>query len=309
MGLRHLAFGAGVCLVHAACSGSEFEAGSAGAAGSAGVSAGGGAGAGNGGSAGQGGGAGAGSGGSAPDAGVGGAGGVAPLAVVRASETVLSDDEVPTLTLDPTPQAGNAIIVGVTCISDYEGDCIIGASGVSDSHGNAYTRVVQGEPITSSQQAARGYIFIAENISIASGPFVISVDPDGDSMALQNMAWGVIEVSGLAAPPSNDAWGASPVSPADAQATTATTNYPTTDDNQLAVGVFSMRSNDNFLAITPEPTWTQHHIHQNNASGPPGHSLVTRLIGPAGTVSHTWTHDVPTRAAAGIIATFRGAAD
>jgi hypothetical protein len=38
------------------------------------------------------------------------------------------------------------------------------------------------------------------------------------------------------------------------------------------------------------------------------HSLVTRVLTVPGVVSHTWTHDEPTRGVAAIIATFRGVA-
>jgi hypothetical protein len=38
------------------------------------------------------------------------------------------------------------------------------------------------------------------------------------------------------------------------------------------------------------------------------HSLVTRVLTESGVVSHTWTHEEPSRGVAAIIATFRGAA-
>ena len=69
-----------------------------------------------------------------------------------------------------------------------------------------------------------------------------------------------------------------------------------------------MRSQDTNMLITPMGSWTSHHIHQNNNSGPPGHSMVSRILNSTGIVTHTWTHDPPTRGVAAIIATFRGAA-
>jgi hypothetical protein len=61
------------------------------------------------------------------------------------------------------------------------------------------------------------------------------------------------------------------------------------------------------MLITPESTWTQHHVHQNAASGIPGHSMITQILTTTGIVTHTWTHDPPTRGVTGILATFRGA--
>jgi hypothetical protein len=186
------------------------------------------------------------------------------------------------------------------------GDCTITTTGVTDNHGNSYTRAVQSEPIRSSSQAARGYIFIAQNVVAPSGPFVIRVDPEG-VMATQAVAWGAIEVSGLAAAPSLDAWGVSLASGSDPMSTSAVTDRATTRANALAVAVLSMRSSDTNMLITPEMSWVSHHIHQNNASGPPGHSMVSRVLSTTGIVSHGWTHDAPTRGVAAIIATFAGA--
>jgi hypothetical protein len=104
---------------------------------------------------------------------------------------MLSTEEIPTLALDPSPSAGNAIIVGVTCISDYLGDCTIPSGGVTDNAANTYVRVVQSEPIRSSAQAARGYVFIAQDVVAPSGPLVISVNPDGTT-TLQAVAWGAV---------------------------------------------------------------------------------------------------------------------
>jgi hypothetical protein len=325
MGVRIFGFVLVTGLLHAGCGGSEFEGSGApgGSGGTSGGAPGGSGGAGTGGVSGSSGSAGAvGSGGSAasggasgagagsdagPDAAADASGGAPPLAVVRASETLLSTEDVPTLTFEPAPNAGNSIIVGVTCISDHLADCNIPTGGVSDNHGNSYTRAVQSEPIRSSSQAARGYIFVAQNVVAPSGPFVISVDPDG-TMALQAVAWGAIEVSGLGAPPSLDAWGVSVAGGSDPLSTTAATDRATTQPNELAVALLSMRSSDTNMLITSEMSWVSHHIHQNNASGPPGHSMVSRVLSSTGIVSHGWTHDAPTRGVAAIIATFVGAA-
>jgi hypothetical protein len=333
MGVRILRFLLVAGLLYSGCGGSEFDgegSGAAGGTGGASGGAGGSGGAGSGGVSGQ-----AGSGGTAGDTGSGGntagatsvggasgggsgggagadagsdaSGGAQPLAVVRASDTMLSMEDVPTLTLEPAPSAGNSIIVGVTCISDHLADCIVSTGGVTDSHGNSYTRAVQSEPIRSSAQAARGYLFIAQNVVAASGPLVISVDPDGTTTQ-QAVAWGAIEVSGLSAPPSLDAWGISLAGGSDPTSTTAVTDRATAAPNELAVALLSMRSSDTNMLITPESSWVSHHVNQNNASGPPGHSMVSRLLSSTGTVSHSWSHDAPSRGAAAIIATFVGAA-
>lgn len=249
------------------------------------------------------GGAAGGAGGTPADASRDASGGAGGINIVQTSPTETSTEDVPTLTLAEAPAAGNAIIVGVTCHSTFNIDCVISPSGVSDNQGNRYARIVQGEAILSSQQGARGYIFIAENISAPNGEVVISVDPDGTS-TLQAVSWGAVEVSGLAAAPSLYTSGSSLVSGNGATATTATTDLATTQANELAVGVASGRSDDTNMLIT---TWTQHHVHQNAASGIPGYSMVTRLLTSTGTVSHTWTHDPPTCGVTGIIATFRGA--
>lgn len=178
--------------------------------------------------------------------------------VVQASPTMTSEDAVPTLTFNSLPGAGNAIIVGVTCISDHNGDCIVAPGGVTDNHGNLYTRVLQGEPILSSAQGVRGYVFIAENTPAPSDSFVISVDPEGTT-SLQRVAWGAIEVSGLAAAPSLDAWGISLASASATTMGTATTDLPTVQANELAVAVMTMRSNDTNMLITPQSSWVSHH--------------------------------------------------
>jgi hypothetical protein len=122
------------------------------------------------------------------------------------------------------------------------------------------------------------------------------------------VTWGAIEVSGLAASPSLDAWGSSLVGGSEAISTTAVTDLATTQQNELAVAVLSMRDTDTNMVITPEASWVQHHVNQNSATGQPGHSMVTQLLTSAGIISHTWTHDEPDRGVTGIIATFRGAA-
>lgn len=323
-------------LLFVACGGSEFESGgSGGGAGTAGSGAGGVGASGGGTTGGAGGGAGSGGDtGGAPsgggtagsDSGVGGAGGDAsvdsgpgPIVIVQASETELSlpPEGVSSLSLPAKPSPGNSIIAGITCISEWgydadagvSGDCILSNGTVTDNAGNTYTRVVQGEPIKSSHQSARSYVFIAQNISVPSGSFVISVDPEGPPMA-QAIAWGTIEVSGLHAPPSLDAWGVSQVGGTNATSTTATTDLPTTQANELAVGVLSMRSNDTNMLIAPEATWVSHHLHQNSTDAnmnPPGHSMISKILTTTGVVSHTWTHDTPTRGVAAVVVTFKGA--
>ena len=336
---------AAVLLLHA-CGGSEFESTATGGAGGSGGSGltGGGAGA-SGSSASGGGGtsAGGGSGGTAGDGGTpggGGAGGIAgsggtssgggagdsgadasvdagppPIVVVQASTIKLSMAPAATsnLTLPALPSAGNSIIVGVTCISDYgvsvdaglAGDCILSNGSVTDNHGNTYDQVAQGASIKSSQQGARGYIFIAENIGAPSGSFAITVDPEGTS-AVQAIAWGAIEVSGLKSPPSFDVHGYTAVN--QATSTTASTFQPTAQANELAVAVLSIRHNQVYAAIVPDGTWSSHQIHQDSVTGPPAHSMVSKVLTSAGTPSHTWTHQAPSRGAAGVIATFKGAA-
>jgi hypothetical protein len=187
-------------------------------------------------------------------------------------------------------------------------NCTVPPGGVSDNQANTYVRAFEGESVTSSvTHGARGYIFIAENISAPSGPFVVSVDPNGSVPAnIQSVAWGAIEVTGLAATASLDASGGTLVLSGE-PSTTATTDLATTQANELAVAVLTMRSNDNNMLITPDAAWSSHHINQNGASGPPGHSMVSQVLTDTGVISHTWTHDLPTRGVVGIIATFKGA--
>lgn len=193
-------------------------------------------------------------------------------------------------------------------MSSLAADCSILENGVTDNQGNAYKRVIQGEPIASSMQAARAYIFVAENIAAPNGSFVVSVDPEGSVPPdTQNVTWGAIEVSGLAASPSFDASGSSAAGGSDVTSTTASTDQPTTQANELAVAVLTMRSDDTNMLIEPSADWTSHHVNQNGASGPPGHSMVSNLLSSTEVVSHTWTHELPTRGVAAVIATFKGA--
>jgi hypothetical protein len=293
--LRSMIVWRGVCLALLitlpACGGSEFDSAGAGGVGGGG---------GNAGNAGV-----AGSGGSS---GSGGTAGAPAFAVVGVSATEVSTADVPTLGMAPLPSAGSAIIVGISCLSTME-HCTIESGGVTDNQGNSYTRVIMGEAITSSSQGARAYIFIAEDIGVPSGSFVISVDPNGTVPPdTQTVVWGAIEVTGLAQAPSLDASGSTLPLGTDATATTASTDRPTTQPSELAVAVLTMRSEDTNMLITPEATWTSHHSHQNGASGPPGHSMVSKLLTSADTISHTWTHDAPTRGVAAVIATFKAAA-
>jgi hypothetical protein len=233
---------------------------------------------------------------------------------VNVSSTMMTTTaDIPTITLAFTPSAGNAIIVGITCHSTADGisagDCVIDPGGVTDNQGNSYARIVQGLPILSSAQGARPYIFIAENIGAPSGELIISIDPVGSSPPeLQMMVAGAIEVAGLATPPSFDTSGISLVGGTDVTETTAITDLATTQANELAIGVLSMRSNDPNMLITPEAGWTMHHENQNGVDGfPPGHSMVSQITTSTGQISHTWTHDMPSRGVAAVIATFRGA--
>jgi len=240
--------------------------------------------------------------------------GPGPITIVQASplKLTMSPTQASDITLSTAPQAGNAIIVGVTCISDHgvdtdagmNGDCLLSAGTVTDNQSNTYTQVVQGSPIKSSQQAARGYIFVAQPIAAPSGAFTITVDPEGTS-TVQGIAWGVIEVAGLSAAPSLDVTGYSAA--ASGTSTTAATFQPTTQANELAVAVLSIRHNDVNAGIVPDSSWKSHHLHQDSVNGPPAHSLVSKVLSATGTASHAWNHVQPSRGAAGVIATFKGA--
>jgi hypothetical protein len=240
--------------------------------------------------------------------------GPVPIVVVQTSDLKLTKaaDVAPSMITMPNPPvAGNTLIVGITCMAALaqpgEADCSIENSHVTDSQGNEYIHVVESEPITSSHQAARGYLFVAENI-LSSAPFEITVAVALEAGSTRSLAWGAIEVSGLASP-SVDAVGSSPVVEAPATSTTVVTNEATEQANSLAVAVFSMRRDSTYMAIHKEVDWVSHHLHQNSTSAnlyPPGHSMVSKLLTEAGKVSHTWTHDEPGRGAAAIIATFKG---
>lgn len=328
MGAR-MALLAALVLVMQACGGDEFSddnsGGSGGATGGSSGSGGSSGGA-TGGTSGSGGNSGsAGTGGFAGDASAGDAAvdasvdaGPQPIEVVQTSPTKLSmapAELTSSITLSTTPTAGNSIIVGVTCISDHgvvvadgggtiaNGDCLMPTGSVTDNRGNSYTQVVQGSPIKSSHQAARGYIFIAQGIAAPSGAFTIQVDPEGNSGG-QGIAWGAIEVRGLSAAPSLDATGYT--ASASGTATTAATFQATTQANELAVAVLSIRHNSVNAGITHDSTWDSRHLHQDSVNGPPAHSMVSKILTSTGTCSHGWTHEVPSRGAAGLIATFKG---
>jgi len=119
------------------------------------------------------------------------------------------------------------------------------------------------------------------------------------------VTWGAIEVSGLATAQSLDQTGTKGVEAN--TSTTVTTTASTTQANELAVAVLTDRTNDTDAAIVPEMGWTQHHINQDITPAMP-HSMVSLVLSATGVVSHTWTHDVPTRGTTAVIATFKGAA-
>jgi hypothetical protein len=299
--------------------------GGAGQAGSAGAGTGGAAGGAAGGGAGE---AGSSVGGSPPDAGPPDSGeldaasdaaldaGPSPIQVVQTSPLKLSQatEPVSTGSMLALPKAGNAIIVGISCISDVGftdaggmGDCTLADGNVTDTDNNAYARVLQSEPIKSSTAAARGYLFVAGNISVGNSAFTIAVDPQGASSA-QAVAWVAIEVAGLQTPLKMDRYGISLVGKS--TSTTAAISLPTQYANELAVALLTVRANDTDMMITPDLAWTSHHLHNNSTwenGNPPGHSLVSRVLATKETVSHTWSHDVPDRGAAAVIATFPGA--
>lgn len=313
--------GAGVCALANACGGSDFHGGptdaaaagdghggemvttpSGGAPGVAGSQA-------QGGSPAQG--------GTPSDGGAAGAGGAvdtppstAPIVVVQSSRTSIVSNADPSLTLSTMPQAGNALIVGITCFSDVD-NCIIPDGGVSDNQGNTYALVVEGASIVSSDtHGSRPYLFIAENISAPTSAVTIAVNPNGTpSDNVQNFAWGVLEVSGLA-PSSVDQTGSVP-SRCCFPSTTVETDGATAQANELAVAVHTARSNDedNDFNYGHEAAWTERHVNNDGVSQASQHSLVTRILTEPGVVSHTWTHDEPSRGVSAIIATFRGVAN
>lgn len=247
------------------------------------------------------------------EAGEGGAAGGAPgvpppsIAIVQKTRTGIVGNADPSLTLTTPPTAGNALIVGITCFSEVD-NCVIPEGGVTDNQGNLYRLVIEGASIVSSDtHGSRPYLFITENIPAPTGPLTITVNPNGTPPAnYQNFAWGVLEVAGLA-PNSVDQTGDVP-NTCCFTSTTVTTNGPTTSANELAVAVHAARSNDNDFNYMHETGWVEQHVNNDGVSLASQHSLVTRVLTEPGTISHTWTHDEPSRGVSAIIATFRGAA-
>lgn len=230
------------------------------------------------------------------------------IIIVQKTRTGIVGSADPSLTLTNLPAAGNALIVGVTCFSDVD-NCVIPESGVSDNQGNQYRLVIEGASIVSSDtHGSRPYLFIAESIAAPTGPLTITVNPNGMAPDnVQNFAWGVLEVSGLAAENSVDQTGSFPNSCC-MPSTTVSTDAATAQANELAVAVHTARSNDNDFNYGHDAAWTEQHLNDDGLSLASQHSLVTRVLTEASVVSHTWTHDEPTRGVAAIIATFRGAA-
>ena len=313
--------GAGVCALVNACGGSDFHGGPMAAAAGDGhggetVSAPSGGEPGAGGSQSHAGAtalSGAPSDGGAPGAGnAGGAGGAAPttapIVVVQTSRTSIVGNADPSLTLSAAPKAGNALIVGISCFSDLD-NCIIPDGGVTDNQGNTYALVVEGASIVSSDtHGSRPYLFIAQDIPAPVGAFTITVNPNGTPAEnVQNFAWGVIEVSGLA-PNSVDQTGRFPNSCCETT-TTVETDAATAQANELAVAVHTARSNDNDFNYGHDAAWTERQLNDDGVSQASQHSMVTRVLTEPGVVSHTWTHDEPSRGVAAIIATFRGVAE
>lgn len=229
-----------------------------------------------------------------------------PIAIVQATTTKLASGADPSLSLPAPPTAGNAIIVGITCFSEVD-NCTIPQGGVTDNRGNTYQRAIEGSSIVSSTtHGARGYIFIAENIADPGGDLTITVNPNGSYPEnYQHFTWGALEVSGLSSN-SLDQTGvlANTCCPT---STTVSTAAVTAQPNELAVAINTIRSNDDNVNYGHDPTWTEHHMASEGVSNNP-HSLVTKILSTTGTVSHTWTHDAPTRGVSAVIATFRGAA-
>lgn len=313
---RALLLTSAACIVVAACSGDDFAADND-ASGGGQANAGEGSGAGGSGAAPSA----AGSlamggvvahGGTPGEGGAGGSGGTPSpppsIEIVQTSRTSVVGNSDPSLTLAATPAAGNALLVGVTCFSDVD-NCIIPPGGVTDNQGNQYALVLEGPSIVSSDtHGSRGYLFIAENIPTPTGPVTITVNPNGTPPEnVQNFAWGVLEVSGLA-DDSVDQTGTFPNSCC-FTSTTVETDGSTAQPNELAVAVHTARSNDNDFNYGHEPTWTERHVNNDGLSLASQHSLVTRVLSETGVVRHTWTHDETSRGASAIIATFRGATE
>lgn len=233
-------------------------------------------------------------------------GGGPRISIVQATSTQIVGNVDPTLSLQTPPAVGNAVIVGITCFSDID-NCTIPPTGVTDNQNNTWLRVIEGNSIISSNtHGSRGYIFVAESIGPTSGAFTIRVNPNGDPPTnVQNFAWGAIEVAGLAPSGTLDRTGATPATCCNTS-TTVSTSGATTVANELAVAVHTARSNDGDVAYGIDPSWTQQHVNVNGVSTASPHSMVTRVLGATGIVSHTWTHHAPTRGASAVIATFKG---
>lgn len=231
------------------------------------------------------------------------------ISVVQSTDTVIVGFAMkvdPTVSFATHPAAGNAVILGVSCFSEVD-NCTIPTSGVTDSKGNTWLRVIEGVSIESSvTHGARGYIFIAPNIAPTTGTFTIKVNPNGDPVTnLQSVVVGAIEVAGLATISPLDRTGLTTATGSGTSTTVATT-FPTTLANELAVAVHTQRSNDADVAYVHETGWTQHHVNSNGVTSASPHSMVSKVLSATGVVSHTWMHDVPTRGASAIIATFKG---
>lgn len=229
-----------------------------------------------------------------------------PIRIENATSTIVTVGADPASTITPTPTPGNAVIVAITCFSEVD-QCTIPATGVTDNQGNTYRRVVEGSSITSQPgHGARGYIFIAESVGPSTGPFTIRIDANGAPDAnVQDFVWGVLEVSGLAPANTVDKIGSTPLLCCDAS-TTVSTSGPTTQANELAVAVHSLRTNSGNSDIGHDPTWDEPHVHVGGGGGGTPHSTVTKILQVSGVVSHTWSHVVPTRGTSAVIATFKG---
>ncbi|MCC6214273.1 MAG: hypothetical protein IT376_05360 [Polyangiaceae bacterium] len=229
-----------------------------------------------------------------------------PIEVFVASHLAQTTELEPRLAFTRTPAEGSAIVVAMTFFSDTALGAIP-ADGVSDNQGNTYDLVAAGAPITSQPtHAARGYLFLARGIGPVVEPFEVVARPTiGGSPHFQQMTWGALEVTGLAPTGVVDRTGSAP-STACCAFTNVATGGPTLQRNELAVGVLSMRSNDPDVQLAPETGWEQPHVWQDGQSVGNPHSLVWRIVAEPEVVTHTWTHDVPTRGASAILATLRG---
>ena len=123
----------------------------------------------------------------------------------------------------------------------------------------------------------------------------------------QNFAWGALEVTGLARTNTVDQTGSTPNACCNASTSVATAG-PTSQPNELAVAVHTARSNDDDVHYAHDPTWTEHHMNPNGQATAMPHSTVSKILSATGVVTHTWSHDPPSRGTSAIIATFRGGA-